>query len=257
MATFLFEGIVFGPVSSRRLGKSLGVNIMPSESKMCNYNCIYCECGWSQDYDYDKIPNLEKFSISLEKHLSLIKTENEQVDVITFAGNGEPSLHPEFLEIVEETIRLRNIYLPNVKIAVLTNATRLEVPSVVEALNKVDYAILKIDTAIQRDYEMINCPNKNLKIVKIADLIKLKLNNAIIQTMFFKARVNDFAFDNTSEESLIEYLNLLQNIAPKEVMIYSIARDTPMQGLQKIEFSELKKIGDRIQKLGIKTLITP
>jgi wyosine [tRNA(Phe)-imidazoG37] synthetase (radical SAM superfamily) len=258
MGTFLFDKIIFGPIKSRRLGSSLGVNLLYQNSKLCNYDCVYCECGWSENDSNDTLPALENVSEELEKQLQLIKLNNQNIDVITFAGNGEPTLHSEFLEIINETIRLRNKYFAKVKIAVLTNATNLGNPNVVEALNKIDMPILKIDTINQFDYEKLNRPlNTSINIRRIIDQIILKIEKPIIQTMFLKAWFGDYFLDNTNEKSLSEYFNAIKEISPELVMLYSIARDTPMQGLQKIDMQQLQKIGKCINEMGIETLITP
>ena len=257
MSTFLFDKIIFGQVKSRRFGVSLGVNVLPDDVKYCNYNCVYCECGWSLEGNDFILPTVEQISVNLEKYLSSVADGFQKPEVITFAGNGEPTLHPEFLKIINETIRLRDKYLPDVKIVVLSNATQLNNPEIVEALNMVDMPILKIDTIDQEAYELINGPENKIPIAKIVDMITLKIKKPIIQTMFLKADFGDYYYDNTIDESLKDYFEVLKKISPEKVMIYSIARDTPMNGLEGIELPELQKIGDRIQKLGFETLVTP
>ncbi len=257
MGTFLFDGIVFGPVHSRRLGRSLGINILPDDSKLCNFNCVYCECGFSKFDKYEDIPDIELISENIESEFKTIKNKNIPVDVITFAGNGEPTLHLDFPEIINEIIRLRNKYMYGVEIAVLTNATKLSDKKISEALNLIEKPILKIDTVIQEDFELINCSKEKLNIGEIIDSIKNNINKMYIQTMFFRANIKGRQFDNTSEDSVNKYLNTISFLKPLQVMIYSIARNTPMQGLEKISKSELDKIGENVKKMGFNVLITP
>lgn len=257
MATFLFDKIVFGPVKSRRLGVSLGINLLPDDTKFCNYNCVYCECGWSSNTEKKILPKATDVKAALQSYLQKAGKENIILDVITFAGNGEPTLHPEFIQIINDTIELRDKFFPQIKIAVLTNATRLDKPGISEALNMIEMPILKIDTLIQEDYEFVNGPSGNLKIKKIVDLISQRFEAPIIQTMFFSVKTNDRNFDNTSEESITLYLDALQQLKPSEVMIYSVSRDTPMSGIVKCDLDTLNKIAARIESMGIKTLVTP
>lgn len=257
MSTFLFDNIVFGPVISRRLGRSLGINILPIESKLCNYNCIYCECGFSKIYDFKSVPDINLISSAIENRFRELSVNKNTVDAITFAGNGEPTIHPEFAQIVDETIRLRDKYLSGTDIIVLTNATRLENIDVTKALNKIEKAILKIDTLIQDDFELINCPQENIIINQLPKKIKTHINNIYIQTMFFKANFQGKNFDNTSQVSLSLYYQALSYLSPLQVMIYSIARNTPVNGLVKVDKNELETIGKHISNMGIDVLITP
>ena len=255
MSTFLFDKIVFGPVKSRRLGKSLGVNILYNNAKFCNFDCIYCECGWSLKVEDKQLPIVEQVTTALENFLKNI-SKAEMPDVITFAGNGEPTLHPNFDEIIDNAIKIKNTYAPNVKIAVLTNATQLYKQKVVEALKKIDLPILKIDTVIQSDFELINRCNDNVSVSKIVDSIISNFKNPIIQTMFFKVQLDNYLFDNTRTDSLQEYFNTLNKIQPNTVMLYSVDRDTPMQGLEKIDLKHLQLIANEIEKLGFNTTVT-
>jgi len=257
MATFLFDKIVFGPVKSRRLGVSLGINLLPDDTKFCNYNCVYCECGWSDNTDKKILPKATDVKAALLSYLQKAGKENIIPDVITFAGNGEPTLHPEFTQIISDTIELRDKFFPQIKIAVLTNATRLDKPGISEALNMIEMPVLKIDTLIQEDYEFVNGPSGNLKIKKIVDLISQRFEAPIIQTMFFKVKTVERTFDNTTEQSLEKYFEALNQLKPSEVMIYSVSRDTPMNGIEKCDLDTLNKIAARIESLGIKTLVTP
>lgn len=177
MATFLFDKIVFGPVKSRRLGVSLGINLLPDDSKFCNYNCVYCECGFSDNSIKKTLPKAKEVKAALLSYLQKAGSETEIPDVITFAGNGEPTLHPEFVTIINDTIELRDKFFPHIKIAVLSNATRLDIPGIADALKKIDMPILKIDTMIQEDYEFINGPtgNQKLKISPKTLLINSKI----------------------------------------------------------------------------------
>ncbi len=254
MSTFLFDNIIFGPVKSRRLGNSLGVNLLPVNAKFCSFNCVYCECGWNSKGVKIELPRLGDIVPVMEKYFS----ENKQpLDVITFAGNGEPTINPDFPEIVAETVRLRDKYLPNVKISVLTNASNLGNEKVVSALKMIDEPILKVDTFIQSDFELINQPASGLSIATIVDNIAGNFEHPIIQTMFLRGNINGTFFDNTTDESLRVYFETLKRLNPSQVMVYSIARETPLSGLQLVAPDELENIGVKIRSLGFNVLVTP
>ena len=254
MATFLFDNIIFGPVKSRRLGNSLGVNLLPVNAKFCSFNCVYCECGWNSKGIKIELPRLGDIVPVMEKYFS----ENKlPLDVITFAGNGEPTINPDFPEIVAETVRLRDKYLPNVKISVLTNASNLGNEKVVSALKMIDEPILKVDTFIQSDFELINQPASGLSIATIVDNIASNFEHPIIQTMFLLGNINGTFFDNTTDDSLRVYFETLKRLNPLQVMVYSIARETPLSGLQPVAPDELENIGAKIRSLGFNVLVTP
>lgn len=258
MTTFLFDKIIFGPVNSRRLGVSLGINLLPLDVKYCNFDCIYCECGWSDKHKYKGITFYKKDEIieALDKKLSEYKNNNKIIDVITFAGNGEPTLHPEFSEIIDETIATKNKYFPNLKISVLSNATMLHKDKIFEALKKVDMNILKLDSAIQKTADIINQPQFEYSIEKIIERLASFSGNVYIQTMFLKSNNPDFPIDNTSPKEIEAWVEALKIIKPKNLMIYSLDRETPANNLGKISKDELEKIADKARKLGINVSVS-
>ena len=188
MATFLFDRTIFGPVISRRLGESLGINLLPGNRKICNFNCIYCECGptYSNDISNSEIPSRAEVRESLQSRLKDIKNNKTHIDTITYAGNGEPTLHPEFPEIVDDTIDLREKYLPDADIAVLSNSTHIDNEKIFNALKKVDLNILKLDSGYESTCKTINCPLYNFNLNKIIENLKKFNGNLIIQTLFFR-----------------------------------------------------------------------
>ena len=256
--TFLFDKIIFGPVRSRRLGLSLGINLLPENSKYCNFNCIYCECGWTPDKSSVKVNfhSREKVQEALKLKLMEMSNKNTPPDVITFAGNGEPTLHPEFAGIIDDTIELRNNYFPEAKIAVLSNATRLHKPSVFEALQKIEQNIQKIDSAFENTIQRINQPKGNHSLTQVINSLKEFNGEVIIQTMFIEGIYNNETIDNTSDEHILAWLKIIKEIAPKEVMIYTIARDTPIKTLQKVSAEKLNAIAKKIEAMGIKTQVS-
>lgn len=258
MGTFLFEQIIFGPVKSRRLGNSLGVNLLPVEKKYCNFNCIYCECGCSDESDTQDtiLPEKEEVTQYLEKKLADLKSHNDFIDAITFAGNGEPTLHPEFESIIDETIRLRNQYFPNARVAVLSNASNIGNPSVFRALNKIDQNILKLDAGTEKTCRLINRPAENYDFDEIIYNLKQCKENLIIQSLFFKGYYKGHYIDNSQPKELERWLLLINKIKPQKVMIYTFARDTAVADLQKLSFDELKKIAEKVEQLNIKTQIS-
>ena len=259
MSTFLFDKIIFGPVKSRRLGSSLGINLLPSTKKVCNFNCIYCECGWTKTNsgERDSFPKREDVAAALEKKLTSMKAGNNPPDVITFAGNGEPTLHPEFPEIVDDTISLRNKYFPAARIAVLSNSTTITIPRIKDALLKVDQNILKLDSGFDLTVRVHNQPRVSLKVAELIDDLKNFRGRLIIQTLFLRGTYKGKNIDNTTPEELEAWLKAIEMIKPYEVMIYTISRDTPDGGrLAKVPLSELKRIASLVDRLGIKTSVS-
>ena len=248
---FLFDQIIFGPIHSRRLGLSLGVNLLPIDAKICSFNCIYCECGYNTTMQESPIPTREQVRITLEAKLKEMVTEGQIPDVITFAGNGEPTLHAEFEEIINDTIELRNQYCPTAKVSVLSNSTRIHKPNVFRALNKVDNNILKFDSAIDRTMKLIDCPvGKDINVAWFIEHLKKFEGRLIIQTMFLRGEFKGESFDNTTEEEVIAWLNALSEIKPQQVMIYSLDREAPTKTIRKVSVDELNIIADKARRLG-------
>jgi wyosine [tRNA(Phe)-imidazoG37] synthetase (radical SAM superfamily) len=259
MSTFLFDRIIFGPVKSRRLGVSLGINLLPATKKLCNFNCIYCECGWTTDANLEKshLPERNEIYRALEKKLSEMKEKNRPPDVITFAGNGEPTLHPEFPGIVDDCIELRNKYFPKARIAVLSNSTTITIPSIKEALLKVDQNILKLDSGFDLTVRVHNQPRVNVKVAELIRNLKEFNGQLIIQTLFLRGSYNGKIIDNTTPEEIDAWLKAIEMIKPYEVMIYTISRDTPEGGqLSKVPHAELKRIAGMVNRLGTKTSVS-
>ncbi len=259
MSTFLFSSTVFGPVKSRRLGVSLGINLLPNDSKLCSFDCIYCECGWNPDYREVKLkfPERDVVKELLERKLKEMNQKGELPDVITFAGNGEPTLHPYFPGIIDDTIVLRNTYAPNARVAVLSNSTMLHKAEVVIALKRVDDNILKLDSAILSTIETMNVPFKNFNFDSMIDHLISFEGRLTIQTMFLKGNYNGKDFDNTSDSEVFAWLELLKKIKPEKIMIYTIARDTPLSTLQKVSLEELTRIASLVKKIiGIDAIVS-
>jgi len=254
MATFLFDKTVFGPVFSRRLGVSLGINLLPNDSKICSFDCIYCECGRNPQKRSGKstLPTREAVRDKLRKKLFEMGAEGTTPDVITFAGNGEPTIHPDFHKIIDDTIELRNELCPNARIAVLSNSTMLHKKNVVDALKKIDDNILKFDSAFPETIELIDCPSGNFNIDEVVEQIKKFNGTQIIQTMFICGEYKGAYIDNTTEKEIDAWLKKIEYIRPKQVMIYTIERDTPIETLMKVPVETLNKIAERVEReLGI------
>jgi wyosine [tRNA(Phe)-imidazoG37] synthetase (radical SAM superfamily) len=258
MSTFLFDEIIFGPVKSRRLGVSLGINLLPVKRKICNFNCIYCECGWTHDSDIiiNHLPGREEVHNALKHKLAELKNKNNPPDVITYAGNGEPTLHPEFPGIIDDSILLRNKYFPLAKIAVLSNATTIAYPKIKEALLKIDMNILKLDSAFDSTIKIHNQPHSRLVAEELIEGLAGFNGKVIIQTLFLRGNHEGREIDNTTPAELKAWLGALERIRPSEVMIYTISRDTPEGStLKKVPVSELKAIAASVEMMGIKTQI--
>lgn len=254
MATIIYPSPIFGPVHSRRLGVSLGINLQPADGKVCTFDCIYCECGFNADHiPAMRRPTRDEVAEALEKRLIQMKEEGESPDVLTFAGNGEPTGHPQFEEIIEDTVRLRNSYFPKARISVLSNSTFIHREQVRRALMKVDNNILKLDTVDPEYIAMTDRPtSKNYDVRKIIEGMKLFNGHVIIQTMFMKGTDdNGNNVDNTGDKYVEPWLKAVKEIEPMEVMIYTIDRETPEHGLQKASKEEMEAIRRRVEKLGI------
>lgn len=254
MATILFNEIAFGPIHSRRLGISLGMNLLPYNGKLCSFDCIYCECGYNKDHKTNTpLPSRDEVKKALEKRLIELEQENTILDVITFAGNGEPTMHPQFAEIIDDTIELRNKYVPKAKISVLSNGMHVGKESVFDTLKKVDNNILKLDSAILDTIKLIDRPASSAySIEKQVELFKKFDGNFILQTMFVKGSHDGKIIDNTTDEEIEAWLKIVEELKPKEVMIYTIDRETPEKNLEKVSIEKLNKIGELVKKLGIK-----
>jgi len=248
----LFHEIVFGPIKSRRLGISLGINLLPGSGKICTFDCIYCECGYNADGRTKQgFPSRKAVAQALEDKLQELKTDGITPDVFTFSGNGEPTLHPEFEEIVDDTVELRNQYFPGAKISVLSNATMINRENVFRALNKVDNNILKLDSVFDDKAKLIDQPLlSSFSVVKLIENLKRFNGNLIIQTIFLKGVHNRQTVDNTSEEEVNAWIEVLKEINPKQLMIYTIDRATPEKNLQKLSLEELNVIAEKLRKAG-------
>lgn len=231
-----FDDIVFGPIFSRRLGSSLGVNILPSKGKLCNFDCIYCECGWNKDGISDrKFPSYEEVAKAFEEKMSLLASEGTEVDSITFSGNGEPTMHPDFPQIVDTVLRCRDRFFPEAKVSVLSNAFLVGRPSVAEALKRVDNPILKIDASSDELVRMINKPVGHYSLKETIDALKGFDGNFILQTMFLRSP----DFDTTVPDALQKWMDIVRELRPREIMVYTIDRETPDKSLEKYTVEEM------------------
>jgi wyosine [tRNA(Phe)-imidazoG37] synthetase (radical SAM superfamily) len=247
----LFNEIIFGPIHSRRLGLSLGINLLPIDAKICSFDCIYCECGYNTTMKDSPIPTREQVKETLEAKLKEMKSEGQVPDVITFAGNGEPTLHAEFEGIIDDTIALRNAYCPTAKVSVLSNSTRIHKPQVFRALNKVDNNILKFDSAIDRTMKLMNCPvGKHINVAWFIEHLKKFDGNLTIQTMFLRGEFKGEQFDNTTDTEVEAWLKALEEIHPQDIMIYSLDREAPTKTLEKITVEEMNVIAAKARERG-------
>lgn len=247
----LFDQVIFGPIHSRRLGLSLGVNLLPIDAKICSFNCIYCECGFNTTIQDFPFPTRQQVFDILETKLQQMIAENQIPDVITFAGNGEPTLHPDFDKIIDDTILLRNKYCPSAKVSVLSNSTRIHKPKVFAALNKVDNNILKFDSAIDKTMKLIDQPvGKHITVEWLVNELKKFNGKLIIQTMFLRGSINGEKIDNTSKEEVSAWISAIKQIEPQQIMMYSLDRETPVNSLEKVSFEEMNRIAEELRKEG-------
>lgn len=232
----LREKIVFGPIHSRRLGSSLGINILPERGKWCNFDCIYCECGWNRDGRGDRrVPDAGMLQEALESKLLACAADGTVIDSITFSGDGEPTLNPAFPRMIDLTLALRDRWAPGARVSVLSNATRLDVPEVFEALRKVDSPILKLDAPTTALARVINRPARGYDVSRVVEGMRRFEGDFILQTMFLRAP----GFDAASEEQLLPWMEIVRDLHPREIMAYTIARPTPQKGLAKCTALEM------------------
>ena len=252
MSTIIYPSPIFGPVHSRRLGISLGINLLPADGKVCSFDCIYCECGFNEDHRPSlPLPTREEVALKLEAKLQEMVADGQLPDVLTFAGNGEPTCHPHFAEIIADTIRLRDQYCPKAKVSVLSNSTMIHRPQVHDALMQVDNNILKLDTVDPAYINKVDHPNGTYDVNLIIDRLKAFQGHVIIQTMFMRGECNGESVDNTGDEYVNPWLEAVKTITPQQVMIYTIDRETPTQGLLKATHEQLDQIRDRVIAAGI------
>ena len=243
----LFREIAYGPIHSRRLGTSLGVELMPLDHKLCTFNCVYCECGWNEPVNHPKLPTRAEVKAALEAKLSEMvhgKCENGTcLDVITFSGNGEPTLHPDFLGIIEDTCALRDRYYPNAKVSVLSNSTQLGRADVVQALRLCDNRILKLDAGTDTMMRRIDLPvNEHLTVAQIMEWLKVFDGDFTLQTCFLRGEHDGARIDNTTPDELEAWYKAVEILRPKQIMIYVIDRKTPEEHLEKISREEMERI---------------
>ena len=249
--TALFEDVIFGPVRSRRLGLSLGVNLLPVHSKLCSFDCIYCECGWNGDHaGTRRFNSRDDVQRLLRETLTAMSAEGQRPDVITFAGNGEPTMHPDFEAVIDDTLALRDELCPSAKVSVLSNATQIHREDVRRALLRVDNNILKLDSAFDATVRLMNNPCGAYSVRETVELMKLFGGRMILQTMFLRGEVDGRRVDNTTEEEVAAWLRLVEEIRPSKVMVYTIDRDTPCRTLEKVPHDELLRIAARVEALG-------
>lgn len=250
----LFSSIIYGPIRSRRLGVSLGVNLMPTDAKLCTFDCVYCECGWNQPVSHPQLPTREEVRESLHSQLS---TLNSPLDVITFSGNGEPTLHPEFLGIIQDTCALRDQYCLGAKISVLSNSTQLFREDVVEALRLCDNRILKLDSAITSTMRLIDKPvNPSLTVEQIVERLSVFNGDFTLQTCFLTGEYEGRIIDNTTPEELAAWYRAVDYLHPKQVMIYVIDRATPLKTLSKIPLDKMNEIAAPLREKGIEVIVS-
>lgn len=252
MSTFLFASPVFGPVHSRRLGLSLGVNLLPADGKLCTFDCLYCECGFNAEKRPTlKMPSRELVAERLASRIRSLEAEGRPIDAITFAGNGEPTMHPEFPEIAADAVRIRDELAPRAKLCVLTNATNLLKPQVAEALKQFDLPMLKLD-ALNLDWiRTVNRPQCPYDLEKLVLAMKAFGEKCVIQTMFLSGEYEGRSVDNTTDDFVKPWLEALKVIRPKLVSIYSLDRDAPCSTIKKADVKRLAEIARLVEAAGI------
>lgn len=254
----LFDTIIYGPIHSRRLGVSLGVNLMPTNHKLCSFDCVYCEIGWNAPISHPHLPSRQEVAEELEKTLQQLE---QQPDVITFSGNGEPTMHPEFEGIIADTCALRDKYCPKAKVSVLSNSTQVVRDDVFRALEQCDNRIMKLDSGINRTMRLIDRPvNENLTVEAIIERLQRFKGDFTLQTCFLRGIVPDgegqVAIDNTTEDELGAWYQAVDKLRPKQIMIYVIDRKTPCETLEKIPREAMEEIAAPLRENGYEVIVS-
>ena len=253
----LFSEIAYGPIHSRRLGISLGMEIMPLEHKLCTFNCVYCECGWNEPVNHPLLPTREQIKTALKTKLQALQKEQIVPDVITFSGNGEPTIHPDFIGIIRDTCVLRDTYCPKAKVSVLSNSTQLGRKEVVEALKLCDNRILKLDAATDTMMRRIDKPvNEQLEVKTIIRYLAQFKGDFTLQTCFLRGEHNGEIIDNTTPEELAAWYQAVDELKPKQIMIYVIDRKTPEDHLEKISPDEMERIATPLRQKGYDVIVS-
>ncbi|MBR4167368.1 MAG: radical SAM protein [Bacteroidales bacterium] len=246
------EKIVFGPIHSRRLGSSLGINLLPENGKICNFDCIYCECGWNRDGREDKVlPTARKLRDALQAKLEECRKEGIRIDSITFSGDGEPTINPDFPEIIDITLELRDRYYPEAVVSVLSNATMIGKEAVFEALRKVDNPILKLDAPTDGLVALINQPQGAYHVAEVVENLKRFEGNFVLQTMFLKSD----RFDSSEPAQLAAWMEIVRELRPREVMVYTLDREAPAEGLEKFTVEEMESLVRPLVEEGFKVQV--
>ncbi len=257
MSTILFNEIVFGPVKSRRLGVSLGVNLLPAYGKLCNFNCIYCECGFNEDGRKDnKLPDISQVADALESRLKDHDKTIGKIDTITFSGNGEPTLHPDFAAIINIALGLREKYAPQAQVSVLTNGSRIGERDVCDALLRVDNAIVKLDSAIEDSVMLIDRPNYKYSVKGLLENLERLRGRYVLQTMFLRGEFGGAVIDNTTEREVEAWYKFVDESTPSKIMIYTIDRETPAEKLLKVSLHDMELIAAPLRAKGYSVSIS-
>jgi wyosine [tRNA(Phe)-imidazoG37] synthetase (radical SAM superfamily) len=249
MLLALQKNIVYGPVNSRRLGRSLGINILPAGKKICTFNCLYCQYGWT---DYDMVKNVQKEDFpgtemiisSVEEALAGL---GEPPAYLTFSGNGEATIHPDFPEIVDGLIKLRNRTAPGSKTAILSNSTLADNENVRKALAKLDARIMKLDAGSQAVFASYNDPMDDIILDSITDALML-LKDVTIQSLFTGGLLGNY-----SQSTVDDWIAKIKKIKPVSVQIYTLDRGTPSLSISRLDTADLNKIKLLLDKENIKS----
>ncbi len=255
-AIALQTGIVYGPLRSRRLGISLGINLLPEDYKACSFNCLYCQYGWTPEPSKEisqalkDLPKLAAVSTALEEALKVIARRRQQIDAITFSGNGEPTLHPDFPAIMEKARGLRDQYLSRAKLAALSNSSTVDRPEVRAALNRCDLKIMKLDAGSEETLHQLNGPAPGIYLKDIVAGLR-NLNDVVLQSLFIQGRVT-----NADPDSVAAWIETVRQIHPSLVQIYTLDR-VPAEGrISEVNRSTLEWIANQLRwRAGIRAEI--
>jgi wyosine [tRNA(Phe)-imidazoG37] synthetase (radical SAM superfamily) len=248
----LHEGIVYGPVRSRRLGRSLGINLTPAHLKLCSFNCSYCQYGWSEQSRRTASPAPENWPApavvakSVASALRTLAAQDDRIDRLTLAGHGEPTMHPRFKEVVTALRKVRDDLAPGVPLTVLSNASTLQRDDVRAALAELDERYMKLDAGDTATMRSVN--GTTLPVTQIIDGL-CKVPNIVVQSMFVKDRTG--RIDNTGDLTIINWVGALERIKPKAVHIYTIDRAPAFPYLQQVPAARLREIAQRVRVAGL------
>ena len=243
----LQHGITYGPVQSRRLGLSLGINLLPTEYKLCSFNCLYCQYGWTKKVTFapgerlKDLPSVDAVAAALETALAELSRDHRTMDAISICGNGEPTLYPALAEVIVKVKRIRDRYQPRARVAILSNSSTVGDHAVRAALDLLDVKIMKFDAGSEEMFRQLNHPAAPVYMGEIVAGLKA-LKKIFLQSCFVQGRVT-----NADPDSVAMWIDKVREIHPLSVQVYTLDREPADKRIEKVSRTTLAWIADAVR----------